>query len=75
MLHQACEIYWIAVNWTAVNWTEEPVGQFIRGLGPIIGGGKFSGKGGGTPIQGRIEEIFRVATIYRCGNTIHAPIF
>ena len=41
---------------------------------PTIGGGTFSGKGS-TPSQGRIEEIFRAATINRCGNTIHIRIF
>ena len=30
---------------------------------------------GGTPSQGRIEEIFRTATIYHCGSTLHIPIF
>ena len=41
-----------------------------------IGGGTFSGKGGGgTPSQGRIEEIFRAATIYHCGSSLYIPIF
>ena len=42
--------------------------------GVHLDGGTFSGNGG-TPSQGRVEDIFRAATICHYCSTRHIPIF
>ena len=52
----ACEKY-TAKRWSLLNLA--PKKQSLPQLSNRIGGGTFSGKGGGHPSQGRIEDIFK----------------